>query len=180
MLTKAQLQQIIFRPPYHREDYFSVLKQVDVNLETFPFGGGNTVLQSIASGTPIITLTGDQIKGRFGTGFYAQLGTTEFCATTIDEYVTKAIDVAHNPKIKADFSSFVKENKGRLFDNFLGHMKPMNGYCKCITTGWGQLPPITNARFVNGEVVHAPQDCFQSCLICCIKYRSVVPKRETV
>ena len=105
-LTPDQQQQLVFRPPYKLNDYFAVLKQVDVNLETFPFGGGNTVLQSIASGTPIITLTGDQIKGRFGTGFYTQLGTTEFCATTINEYVDKAIKVAHNPKIKADFSLF--------------------------------------------------------------------------
>ena len=104
-LTPDQQQQLVFRPPYKLNDYFAVLKQVDVNLETFPFGGGNTVLQSIASGTPIITpATGDQIKGRFGTGFYTQLGTTEFCATTINEYVDKAIKVAHNPKIKADFS----------------------------------------------------------------------------
>ena len=110
------MKQLLFRPQYLLEDYFSVLKQADVNLETFPFGGGNTVLQSIAAGTPMITLTGNQIKERFGTGFYAQLGTSQFCVTTIDAYVALAIKVANSPKIKQEFRQFVAANKQNLFN----------------------------------------------------------------
>ena len=35
----------------------------DVFLETFPFGGGNTVLHSMAAGTPVISLKSNQLRG---------------------------------------------------------------------------------------------------------------------
>ena len=119
-LSKAQLNQVHFRMPYSKEDYYAALKSADVVLETFPFGGGNTVLHCLAAGTPIITFKGSHIKTRFGAAFYEWIGETRFIATSIDDYVSKSIKYANDEKIKSEFSNFIQQNKHLLFENMSG------------------------------------------------------------
>lgn len=119
-LTKKELEQVIFCLPFKRRDYYALLKQSNVVLETFPFGGGNTVLQSMAAGTPVISLKGNQLKGAFGAGYYDYLGETAYCVNTVDEYVQQAIKVANDPTEKSRYNAMIQKNKHRLFGNMEG------------------------------------------------------------
>ena len=107
-------------PHLKRNAYFSVLQQVDVILETFPFGGGNTMLQSIAVGTPYVSLRGTQLRGSFGCGFYTYIGEEQFIAKSVADYIQIALGVAADKGIKQAFRDRVKASYGRLFDNMAG------------------------------------------------------------
>ena len=119
-LSLTQLKQVEFRLPFKRKDYYGLLKNAHVILESFPFGGGNTVLHSMAAGTPVISLQSNQLKGSFGTGFYKWIGELRFIAKDINEYVELAIKTAHNNQIKAEFKAMIQKNKPKLFGNMSG------------------------------------------------------------
>ncbi|MEK9727674.1 MAG: hypothetical protein VW397_06170 [Candidatus Margulisiibacteriota bacterium] len=119
-LSTKELTQVHFKMPYSKDDYYAALKSADMVLETFPFGGGNTVLHCLAAGTPVITFKGTHIKTRFGAAFYEWINERRFIATTIDEYVEKALLYANDTKLKAEFFKKIQANKNRLFDNMTG------------------------------------------------------------
>ena len=119
-LNKKQLEQVRFELPFKKRDYYAVLKNSNVILESFPFGGGNTVLHSMAAGTPVICLRSDQLKGSFGTGFYDWINETRYIATSIDEYVKLAIRIANDVHEKPMFANMIQKNKSKLFGNMDG------------------------------------------------------------
>ena len=119
-LTAKELERVVFKLPFKRREYYALMKKSDVILETFPFGGGNTVLHAMAAGTPIVCLRSDQLKGSFGTGFYEWLDETEFIASTIDEYINLAIKTASNPAIKIKFNEIIQSKKSKIFGNMSG------------------------------------------------------------
>ncbi|MBL6722596.1 MAG: hypothetical protein ISQ13_01150 [Candidatus Margulisbacteria bacterium] len=119
-LTKEEMSQILFKMPYKTNDYYALLKGADVVLEPFPFGGGNTVLQAMAAGTPLVTLNGSQLKGSFGAGFYRWIGATNYICDSPEAYVALAIQLANDSKSKPRFKSLIQANKHRLFNNMDG------------------------------------------------------------
>ena len=119
-LTNKELTQVWFEPPFKKRDYYALLKNSHVFLEPFPFGGGNTVLQAMAAGTPVISLQTNRLKGSFGTGFYKWIKCTEFIANSIDEYVDIAIKTANDDTIKQQFKQRIQDNKYRLYGNMSG------------------------------------------------------------
>ena len=46
----------------------------DVVLDTFPFGGGVTSLQTLAMGAPLVTLPSRFLRGRLTLALYRQMG----------------------------------------------------------------------------------------------------------
>ena len=43
-------------------------------LDTYPYGGCLTFLESIAAGKPVVTLPSDYVRGRFSYALYMQVG----------------------------------------------------------------------------------------------------------
>ena len=119
-LNKRQLEQVRFELPFKKRDYYALLKNSNVILESFPFGGGNTVLHSMAAGTPVICMKSDQLKGSFGTGFYEWINETDYIANSIDEYVRLAINIANNDDAKSQYNTMIQHNKSKLFGNMDG------------------------------------------------------------
>ena len=119
-LSKKQLNQLIFSPHLKKDEYFFVLRKADVILETFPFGGGNTMLQALAVGTPYVSLKSNHLRGSFGSGFYSYINETQFIAQSIDDYISIAINIASSKKIKSDFKKRVLQNHPKLFNNMSG------------------------------------------------------------
>jgi len=119
-LTENELEQLIFSLPFKRRDYYALIKHSNVVLETFPFGGGNTVLHAMAAGTPVISLRANQLKGAFGAGYYDYLGETKYSVNTVDEYILLAIRVANDATVKSRFKAMIQKNKGKLFGNMDG------------------------------------------------------------
>lgn len=92
--------QVLPRMP--REVYWNVLALADVNLDTLHYGGGaNTVYDTVATGTPIVTLPGSYHRGRFTLATLSALQLTETIAATPEDYVRRAVEIACDPDRQA-------------------------------------------------------------------------------
>jgi predicted O-linked N-acetylglucosamine transferase (SPINDLY family) len=72
-----------YRP---RLDYLALFRDIDISLETLPYNGHTTSLDSLWMGVPLVTLVGDTVVGRAGLSQLTNLGLKELIARTPDEY----------------------------------------------------------------------------------------------
>jgi len=77
-----------------RRDYLRTYHRIDIGLDTFPYNGHTTSLDSFWMGVPVITLVGPTALGRAGLSQLNNLGLPEFIARTPDEYVRIAAGLA--------------------------------------------------------------------------------------
>jgi protein O-GlcNAc transferase len=83
-----------------RSQYLELYHRIDVGLDTFPYNGHTTSLDSYWMGVPVITLVGQRVVGRAGLSQLTNLGLTELIARTPEEYVRIAAGLAgHLPRL---------------------------------------------------------------------------------
>jgi protein O-GlcNAc transferase len=75
---------VAFQP---RPDYLATYHQIDIGLETLPYNGHTTSLDSFWMGVPVPTIAGQTVVGRAGVCLLENLGLGELIAQTLDEYV---------------------------------------------------------------------------------------------
>jgi len=78
-------------------DYFLRLREVDVALDTMPYSGGTTTCDTLWMGTPVVTLTGERSVSRSAASILAVLGLQEWIATSPEDYVARAVELAGKP-----------------------------------------------------------------------------------
>lgn len=72
-------------------DYFRLFGEVDIALDTFPYGGGTTTFDALWMGVPVVTSIGATPTSRSAASILGALGLEEWIAPTIDDYVCTAI-----------------------------------------------------------------------------------------
>lgn len=71
--------------------YLALHQEVDLCLDTFPFGGGATTAQAAWMGVPTVSLMGDSAAGRFGAAEMLHLGLETFVASSTDGFIATAL-----------------------------------------------------------------------------------------
>ncbi len=74
--------------------HWDLYGQVDVALDTYPFNGCLTTLESLWMGVPVVTLAGPTYVSRVGSALLARLGMANCVASTPDQMVAKATALA--------------------------------------------------------------------------------------
>jgi CRISPR-associated protein Csy1 len=105
-----------FLPRLTHDDYRQVNRLCDVMLDTFHWSGGNTSLDAIAAGLPIVTLPGRFMRGRQSQAMLRLLGLDQYIATDADDYVRLAIELANDRDARARASRQMHEHAGALFE----------------------------------------------------------------
>jgi protein O-GlcNAc transferase len=75
-------------------EYLALYHRIDIGLDTFPYNGHTTSLDSLWMGVPVITLVGQTAVGRAGLSQLTNLGLTELAARTPEEFVERAVALA--------------------------------------------------------------------------------------
>ncbi len=78
-------------------EHFARLAELDIALDTFPFGGTNTSFEALWMGLPVVTLVGSRAAGRVAASYNALVGLPELNAETPDRYVEIAVSLARTP-----------------------------------------------------------------------------------
>jgi protein O-GlcNAc transferase len=78
-------------PRTSRYEYLRLYNRVDVTLDTFPFSGHTTALDSLWMGVPVVTLCGETCVGRAADSALNNLALTEWIAKTPNEFVSMAV-----------------------------------------------------------------------------------------
>ena len=79
--------------PEHR-DHLAVLSEIDIALDSFPYGGVITTYEALAMGIPVVTRVGARVLDRYGYAILKTIGFDDGIAWTDDEYVARAVALA--------------------------------------------------------------------------------------
>jgi predicted O-linked N-acetylglucosamine transferase (SPINDLY family) len=77
-----------------RMDYLRYFNHVDLSLDTLPYNGHTTTLDSLWMGVPAVTMIGQTVVGRAGLSQLSNLGLTRFVADSPDRFVELAQSAA--------------------------------------------------------------------------------------
>lgn len=79
------------RPSGSLETYLRAHGDVDCVLDAFPYNGGTTSFHALWMATPVLTLAADHPAGRGGASILARLGLSDWVASSVDDYVRRAV-----------------------------------------------------------------------------------------
>lgn len=112
----ALAARAVFLPRLSHADYLAVNLAADVFLDTPEWSGGNTTLEAIACGLPVVTLPGTFMRGRHSAAILQQLGLSELVATSEDDYVAIATALGLDPLRRSRVRALVDLHaESRLF-----------------------------------------------------------------
>lgn len=112
------ISRIAFVETKFDPNYFaSILACGIVILDTYPFGGCNTVLETFSIGKPIVTLPGEFINGRFAYGFCKKMNIMEMVAKDFDDYVDIAVKFAYDKDFNNTVINKIKQRSSMLYEN---------------------------------------------------------------
>lgn len=86
------LKRVIFGT--YEKAYLHAYHDIDIALDPFPYPGGGTTCDALYMGVPVVTLVGQRHGARFGYSLLMNLGLSELCAYTPEEYVEIAVALA--------------------------------------------------------------------------------------
>jgi protein O-GlcNAc transferase len=108
--------RIVFLPYMTHGAYLRLNRLCDVMLDTVHWSGGNTSLDALAGGLPVVTLPGTLMRGRQSMGMLRMLGAPELVASDSEDYVAKAVELGRERQRREAASEKIEANLGRLFD----------------------------------------------------------------
>ena len=98
-------------------DYLRVNALADVMLDTLHWSGGNTSLDAIAMGLPVVTLPGAFMRGRQSAGMLGIAGVPELVAKDAEDYVHLAVRLGTDAAWRAAVREKLVSGAARLFDD---------------------------------------------------------------
>ena len=110
-------ERALVLPSLSHPDYLRVNKVCDAMLDTLHWSGGNTSLDALACGVPIVSLPGALMRGRQTAGMLDVLGATDLIASDRDDYVRIAVKLATDARWRAEQRKRILDQRERLFDD---------------------------------------------------------------
>jgi predicted O-linked N-acetylglucosamine transferase (SPINDLY family) len=89
-------QRIEFVSNLSRQAYLETYNRIDIGLDTFPYNGHTTSLDSLWMGVPVITLVGDRSVSRAGWSQLSNLDLPDLAAATPEQFAAVAVALAED------------------------------------------------------------------------------------
>jgi predicted O-linked N-acetylglucosamine transferase (SPINDLY family) len=100
------------------EDYLALVAVSDVVLDTPHYGGGaNTVYDTVAVGTPLVTLPGELHRSRWGAAVNRRLELPELVAGSPQEFVAQAVRIASDRDYRRSLQQQILRAGAELFED---------------------------------------------------------------
>jgi protein O-GlcNAc transferase len=106
----------IILPSMAHDDYLRVNMLCDVMLDTLHWSGGNTTLDALACGLPVVTLPGEFMRGRQSYGMLKCMGLNELIAKDQDDYVEIAIKIGTDSTWRQQVVQRIIASRHRIFE----------------------------------------------------------------
>jgi predicted O-linked N-acetylglucosamine transferase (SPINDLY family) len=94
-------------------EYLHTYQRIDIALDTFPYVGGTTTCDALWMGVPVVSLVGKAPQSRGGLSILSNIGLPELAASSVEEYVGKAVTLAADLPRLADLRSGLRERMQR-------------------------------------------------------------------
>jgi len=89
-------QRIEFAPRQPIPEYLKLHHRIDIGLDTFPYNGHTTSLDSMWMGVPVVTLVGQTVVGRAGLCQLMNLNLPDLIAQAPEQFVQIAVTLAQD------------------------------------------------------------------------------------
>lgn len=110
-------ERVVFLAPFiPHARYLRLNALCDVMLDTLHWSGGNTSLDALASGLPVVTLPGALMRGRQSQAMLRALGAGELVARDVDAYVEAAVALGGDAERRRALSQTILANRPALFE----------------------------------------------------------------
>lgn len=109
--------RIQFIPQQRGSDYWRWIKSADVLLDPITFGGVNTTYDALGLGKAVVTLPSPFQRGRYTAGCYQAMQLNDCVATSIDDYVDRAVKIASDRDYRMNIERSISERNEILFRN---------------------------------------------------------------
>jgi CRISPR-associated protein Csy1 len=96
--------------------YLGLNRLCDVMLDTLHWSGGNTSLDALATGLPVVTLPGGLMRGRQSQAMLRTLGLEELIADGVEDYVVKAVALGGDAERRRSVSERIAARRGEIFE----------------------------------------------------------------
>ncbi len=107
-------RHLVFTPPVPAAEFPALLRAADVYLDSPRWSGGNTTLEAMAAGLPIITLPGPFMRGRHSAAILLLAGAERWIAWSGEHYVDLAVALA-DPAARAEARAVIETGRERVF-----------------------------------------------------------------
>jgi predicted O-linked N-acetylglucosamine transferase (SPINDLY family) len=107
---------VFLMPSLAHPKYLRLNALSDVMLDTLHWSGGNTSLDALASGLPVVTLPGPLMRGRQSQAMLRILGADALIAPDVPTYVETAARLGRDPAERRAWSERIIANRGELFE----------------------------------------------------------------
>jgi protein O-GlcNAc transferase len=103
-------------PNIPHPSYLALNRLCDVMLDTLHWSGGNTSLDALATGLPVVTLPGGLMRGRQSQAMLRILGLEELVAADVEDYVTRAVALGQDAARRQSVSERIAARRDALFE----------------------------------------------------------------
>ncbi len=93
----VDIDRVIFLGTTSWQAHFLAMNKVDLFLDTFPYVGATTTVESLYMGVPVVTMEGPGHVHRMGASLLRQLDLAHFVTSSPEEYAARAVVSATNP-----------------------------------------------------------------------------------
>ena len=87
------------------------IQLADVVLDTYPYNGATTTLETLWAGVPLVTRVGQQFSARNSYAFLMNVGVTEGIAWTDEEYIDWGVRFGQDEKLRSQVSWKLKQSR---------------------------------------------------------------------
>jgi CRISPR-associated protein Csy1 len=110
-------ERVCFLAPFVPHPAYLRLNQLcDVMLDTVHWSGGNTSLDALANGLPVVTHPGPLMRGRQSHAMLRILGAPELIAEDFEAHVETAVRLGRDPEERRALSERIRGNRSALFE----------------------------------------------------------------
>jgi predicted O-linked N-acetylglucosamine transferase (SPINDLY family)/predicted SAM-dependent methyltransferase len=85
---------VLLAPEVSMTQHLARYGEVDIALDSFPYNGTTTTCEALWMGVPVVTLAGESHVSRVGASLLRRAGLSELIASSSEDFLTKAIDLA--------------------------------------------------------------------------------------
>ena len=109
-------ERLIVLPSFPHDDYLRINLACDAMLDTLHWSGGNTTLDALACGLPVVTLPGPAMRGRQSAAMLRLAGAPELVARDRDDYLRIAARIIGDAAWRSEAAATLRAGCDAVFD----------------------------------------------------------------
>lgn len=91
-----------YRGNLQYQEYLALMEQADFTIDSYPFGGYNTIIDSFFVGCPVVAIEGTQFANRASSALLRRVGLNYLITSSIVECQERALGLINNPTLLGD------------------------------------------------------------------------------